>query len=259
MPVIEPTSSLPVAVSTPPAHFTNAVLIKDLSWFAHHLILLAVSAAMVVGAVYLVESLIAKHDVANASATAQILATQVAQTKAMQAQWEVDQAQRAQIEKALLSQNSQLAKTIETDRAQVVKQRTIDATLTAQEAATRLAQQTAAKPGEVVAQGDNVLVDLPITRSVVSNLDLLVGTQSELVNTQAQLTNETAVANNSSENVAEQTKIITGLKATINDADKSCKAQIAVVKAQSRKSKIKWFFSGVVVGFIGKRLALGSW
>lgn len=246
-------------VTAAPAHLTNAVLIRDWSWITHHLILLAVSAVMAVGAVYLVESLIAKHDVANASATAQILATQVAQTKAMQAQWEVDQAQWAQTEKALLSQNSQLAKTIETDHAQVVKQRTIDATLTAQEAATRLAQQTAAKPGEVVAQGDAVLLDLPITRSVVSNLDLLAGTQSELINTQTQLSNETTVANNATENVAEQTKIITSLKAQNVDEINSCKAQIAVVKAKDRKSKIKWFFSGVVVGFIGKRLALGSW
>jgi hypothetical protein len=32
----------------------------------------------------------------------------------------------------------------------------------------------------------------------------------------------------------------------------SCKANLADVKAKARKSKIKWFFAGVVVGFAGR-------
>jgi hypothetical protein len=251
----EPTN----ASSPSQPHFTNAVLIKDLSWFTHHIILLAIAAGLVFGAVYFVENLISKHDVANAAVTAKILATQEEQTKAIQTQLTTDESHWTQIEQTLLAQNAQLTKTIENEHVQIEKQRTVDATLTAQEAATRLAQQTQAKSGEVVAQGDNIVLDLPITRSIVSDLDLLVGTQAELQNTQTQLKNETTIAGNDQTNINEQAALITSLKTQNADQIKSCSAQIAVVKAKDRKSKIKWFFSGVIVGFIGKRLALGSW
>lgn len=45
-------------------------------------------------------------------------------------------------------------------------------------------------------------------------------------------------------------KEIDALKQQSADQDKSCKAEVAFVKAEARKSKSKWFKAGVVVGFV---------
>lgn len=236
-----------------------SVITKDWDWLKTHILLLAVTGIFVVGSVYGVESLIARHDAASAAKYSVLLATQIQQTQAVEKQLATDEAHWTQVEQTLLNQNAQLSKTIVTENKQVENQRKADATLNAQQAAERLTQQTKAASGEVVASGDNVVVDLPITRSIVSDLDLLVGTQDTLKATQTQLVNETTIADNAKSDAAAKNTLITNLKAQ-NDAQvKSCDARIALVKAQARKGKLKWFVSGVVVGFIGKRLLLGRW
>ena len=248
---------------TPTPKLTNAVLIGKLSWFAHHLILLAVAAGLVFGAVYFVENLISKRDDATASKYAAILATQTAQTQAVEKQLATDEANWTQVEQTLLAQNAQLSKSIANENAVVAKQRQTDATLTAQQTADRLSQQVKAAPGEITANGNSVIADLPIARSIVSNLDLLVGTQSELADTQTQLKNETTVAANAQSDVAAQANVIVGLKATNADEIKACSAQVTAIKASARKGGLKWFLrgfvTGLVTGIIGKRLAVGTW
>lgn len=236
-----------------------SVITKDWDWLKTHILLLAVTGIFVVGSVYGVESLIARHDAASTAKYSVLLDTQIQQTQAVEKQLATDEAHWTQVEQTLLNQNAQLSKTIVTENKQVENQRKADATLNAQQAAERLTQQTKAASGEVVASGDNVVVDLPITRSIVSDLDLLVGTQDTLKATQTQLVNETTIADNAKSDAAAKNTLIMNLKAQ-NDAQvKSCDARVALVKAQARKGKLKWFVSGVVVGFIGKRLLLGRW
>lgn len=226
----------------------------DYSWLTHHLILLAITGVLIISGIYGVESIIVQHDEAAASKYSSILAAQVQQTQVVEKQLASDEEHWTQVEKSLLDQNAQLSKTIATERQQIEVQRKVDATLNAQQAAERLTQQTKASVGEIVANGDNVIVDLPITRGLVSDLDLLDETQVTLAATQTQLANETTIADNAKADSAAKSTVITNLQAQ-NDAQvKSCDAQIAVVKAKARRSKLKSFAAGFVAG-----ITLGIW
>src|SRR4029077_15528750 len=121
-----------------------------------------------------------KHDIQNSAKYEAIFAAQTQQTQILQKQLQADEEQSAQIEARLLAQNSQLAQQISARNQAVVAQVKSDATLSTQDAAARLSQQTNATAGEVTAQGNNVTIDLPITRAVVSALDELPVVQANL-------------------------------------------------------------------------------
>lgn len=55
-------------------------------------------------------------------------------------------------------------------------------------------------------------------------------------------------------NIALNTEL-EGLRAEILKQDKACKDEITLVKAQARKSKLRWFFVGAIVGAIARNLA----
>jgi len=44
------------------------------------------------------------------------------------------------------------------------------------------------------------------------------------------------------------------LRLQLGDDAKVCSAQIATVKAAARRSKRRWFYAGLVAGFIGRQL-----
>lgn len=237
--------------STPPL---PAMVTQDFNWLTHHLILVGTIALLVFGAVYGVDTIIVQHDVAKNAEVQQILATQAVQTKAIEEQRASDeaawQARDAQ-ETALITQ---LAGVISERNFQLEKQKRVDATLTATDAAQRLIQQTNAQPSEITVQGENVLIDLPITRQVIARMDQLPVLQADLSDTQKQLGSETVVATNLQNDLDINKNLVLSLKTQLTDSDKACKAQIAVVKAKARRGKMKAFAAGFVSG-----LTLGIW
>jgi cell division protein FtsB len=46
-----------------------------------------------------------------------------------------------------------------------------------------------------------------------------------------------------------------GLRSEITKQDKACRDELTLVKASARKSKIKWFIGGVIVGALARNLA----
>jgi uncharacterized Zn ribbon protein len=227
----------------------------DYTWLTHHLIMLGVVGALVIGSVYGVENLIAKHDMAAEQRADAKLAVFVATTQAHEAVLEQTQTQLITMVSQLQAQNSQLAQTISVRNTQTQRQVQKDATLSAQEAAQRLTQQTKASPGEIVANGDLVTISLPITRNIVASLDLFSATQANLVDTQKQLANETVLFNKSQEVNGQQATVISDLKVQNAEQLKACAAEVKTVKSQARKSKIKWFFIGLITGFVGAHAA----
>ena len=237
---------------TKPATTVQSVIAKDWSWILSHLLALIVVGGLIIGGVYFVENLIAKHDAATSAKYAQILAAQTTATQTLQKQLSTDEASWAQVEAQLLAQNAQLTKQITARNQVTAAQVQTDASLSAQDSATRIAAQTHASAGEVTAQGNDVTLDLPITRVVVASLDQLPAVESDLADTTKQLANETTVAANAQSDVADAKKVIASQTTQLADADKSCKAQIAVVNAKARRGKLKAFF-------IGAATVLGLW
>lgn len=230
---------------------TNSAIYNDLKWLWTHLLLLALVAGLILGGVYEVESIIAKHDAANNSKWQSILNTQTAQTQAIQDQLSTDEKNWQQVQADLLAQNTSLAKTITQRDTQTAQQVQNDKNLTSQEAAERLATQTSAQADEVVAQGNNLVVDLPTSTRIIGDLDLLGSVQADLADTKTQLANETTVANNAQANVVEQSKVVATQQVELADATKACDARVAEANAKGRKAGIKGFIIGVATVLIG--------
>jgi hypothetical protein len=222
----------------------------DWNWIKAHAALLVLVASLTAGSVYGVTNIIANHDAANAKLADARLAVATAQTTAAQQQLAQEQTQLLALVQQLQAQNAKLSQSIVQRNAQTATQVKTDATLNAQEAAVRLSTQTQAQPGEVVAANDTVVLDLPMSRRVVGDLDLLVSAQNNLSDTQTELANETQLFNKSQEEVADQTKVISDLQAQSKEQTVAYNMELTAVKAQARRGKIKAFFIGFGTGFV---------
>ena len=96
----------------------------------------------------------------------------------------------------------------------------------------------------------NGQVTLPNTGAVatVQQLERIPVQQEEITNEQTLVANGNALAVAQTKQVTDLTVQVTGLKLQSIDDAKVCQAQIAVVKADARKSKRRWFVAGFVAG-----------
>src|SRR5579885_1069017 len=171
-------------------------IITDLKWLRAHVIQVIVTAAIGFGAVYGVETLISSHEAKKDVQWSQVLAAQTAQTNTLMAKISQDEAnwsqQNAQNQRIIAT----LAQSIAKRDAATKQQQQVDSTLSAQAAAVRLTEQTKAEPGEVVANGNMIQLDLPVARVVVQNLDMIPALQGDLADTQKQLDAQTETSTN---------------------------------------------------------------
>lgn len=251
------TTVTPAAPAKPVAAPTLVQTVeKDYAWVKMHIAALLVTFVLiggsVVGSVYGVESLIAKHDLATEQRYNTALAGEVANTKAAQDALATTIASFNTQLQALQAQNAQLAQSVIARNAQTQKQVKIDATLDAQETAQRLATQTSASAGQVqvAPNGSDITIALPITRSIVADLDSLQSSQANLVDTQKELDNTNQLFTSSQQVVAAQKTTIDSLTAQNAGQVKACAEEVKTAKAVARKSKAHWFVRGFVVGFI---------
>jgi hypothetical protein len=226
----------------------------DLTWLRGHLLALVVVGALIFGGVYGVESLVARHDATTESKWTTILKNQTDQNTLLQTQITADEARSAAIQTQLLAMNAQLSaarNTRDTQTAVAVKQ---VPTLSAEQTAQSLTQQTGANVGEITASSDTVILDLPIAHVLLSDALLVPTVQADNKDLATELANETTIANNAVADVAAQKKLVLGLEDQITTTAKVSAAEIKTLKAQARRSKLRWFLSGVIVGFIGRTL-----
>lgn len=229
---------------------TNAenVVKKELSWIAHHLILVGVLVAVLFAGVYGVQTLIERHDekkAQQASVALQVVVDQVKKLEDHQAQTDAQVAQRETARDALIKS---LVATIANRDAVLKQQIDKNATLTAQQAAARLSEQYKAQPGEVVASGDTVIADLPLTRSFVNTFDQFTACTANYLDTQKQLAVEQARTADLKTQVTDRDGVITGKNTELGKQKDKYEGDIKVLNDNARKSKLKWFAAGVVTG-----------
>lgn len=222
-------------------------VVADLSWVKTHLILLAVVAVLAFGGIYTIESLIAKHDVEQAAQWQMILKQQQTATAAIQQQLAADEQHWTQVEAELLQQNANLAKDITARDAQSQQQVNHDATLSAKEAAQRIAADT---KSDATAQADTVVLPLSTARITVADLDMLPVVQADLADTQKQLANETTAYNTCQNDVTEQKTLVAAEQKTLVDTQTADAKTIKALKAEHRKAILKAFGIGYVAGFV---------
>lgn len=231
----------------------ETVVKKELSWVTHHLILVGVLIGVLFAGVYGVEALIEKHDAEKAqqaNIALQVVVDQVKKLEQHQADNDAAVAQREAARDALIQS---LVATIAKRDASLQVQIQKNATLTAQQAAARISEQYKTQPGEVVASGDNVLVTLPIARTIVNTFDQLTACAANYSDLQKQLGVEQARTTDLKSQIADRDGTIVGKNTELDKQKSKYEADIALLKAQARKSKLKWFGAGVVVGFVGRQ------
>lgn len=231
---------------------------KDLSFLIHHLILTGVLVTALFLGVWGIQNLIEKHDEKNAQRSATELAVVVDQVKRLettQAQHDTEVAQREAARDTLI--NTLLATISARDKA-LDDQLKKNATLTAQQAAARLADQYKAAPGEIVASGDTVMADLPISRQFVNTFDQFTGCKADYLDTQKQLVAEQGRTADLKTQVADRDATITG-KNTELEKQKKADDEALRVAVDKEKKKHKWYLvGGVVIAEIAKFYLTGK-
>ena len=232
------------------------VVTSKTNWWAI-IIPLLIIALFAAGVVYEIDSLVSRLDAANASKYQSVLVTQAAETKTLQQQLAADSVANAVRDAGYQKTISQLSQSIAIRDANVKKQQAVDNTLDAATAAQRLALQTKAGLGEVNVSGNQVILDLPITRVVVSDLDSIPVLQSDLADTKSQLTAQVALTGDAKKEATDAESVVASQTVQLADSAKSCTAQVAALKATARKSKFRWFGAGFIVGFVSGVLTHG--
>jgi hypothetical protein len=197
-------------------------LTADISWMKSHLISLLVCAILIYAGIYGVESIIAKHDKQTAA---------IYQQQNQQFQQTVQQ-EIAQ----LVAQNQQLAAQLAANQK---KEQSIPVTVkdeTADQVAFDISKAANSKPNAVTVQNNNVVLDLPTAQLALADMQLVPLLQQDKADLSQQLLNETKMYNDE-------------VAAHKSDNETNQK-QITALKADCRKSKLKWFGIGYVAGFI---------
>jgi DNA-binding ferritin-like protein len=174
-------------------------------------------------------------DAENALATAQTLA-----------QWQ-DMVQ------ALVAQNKALATAVASRQTTLVTQQKADSSLPVGDLANRLKTLGNAPDGTVSTNTQNQVI---LTQSgavaVTQTLETIPVLTSNLKDEIDLVTSEKAEADAAADVINDQTKQIAGLNLTIAGEETQCKAQVAQVQAQLKRSRWHWFLAGLVTGFVGR-------
>ena len=242
---------------------TNSVLVRDVTWVRTHVIAILVSIALIVGlilgGVYLVEDLVAKHDASVAAADMAKNNIDTATQAALMNQLTQMQAADAARDAANVALIGSLVKQMTQSRAITVKQVAADNTLDAAAAAQRLIVQTKAAPGEVTVVNNSLLTDLPISRTIIANLDLLAQAQSDVTNLTGQLGAQTVLTTDATASLAVANQVIVAdkveLVATVKADLAVCDARVSAQKVADRKHAVWAAIGGFIGGiFLGNRL-----
>jgi hypothetical protein len=226
----------------------------DLSWLQRHerLVLAVVAGLVLWFGIGRIDTLIQNHDHSNlqqAQVVAQVqqekndaLAKQIAQQAAeYKALADKVNAQNAALEQA----NVNLANAL-------IKQQRTDASLPPSELANRwtvLVPQ--AKP---VVTPTGIAVDTPSAVATVQALEETPALRAQLSNERTQLENAQKLIVDEGTQIATLNTLVTGKDALLADDAKVCDARVKVVKDAAAKSKRKWFYAGVAVGWLARQV-----
>jgi hypothetical protein len=252
-----PVTPKPATPAVTPSIITDVT--NDLAWVRTHAVIvlttIALIAGLVIGSIGLIEHVEEKHDEAVAAADLKKNNVDTAAQQALVAELAKehadDQARDAQQSALIQSLVAQMAQ----QHAQTARQVATDATLDAKSAGQRLAAQTGAGNGDVSVGNDTVTMSLPLTRTVVADLDKLQQATSDVTNLTGQLGAQTILTNDAKVELQTANQIIaadkTELVATVKSDNASCVASTKIaVDAEAAKGRKRGFWL-TVLGFVG--------
>jgi len=214
---------------------------------AHEKLVLALVAAGVLWVgIGKIDTLIQHHDDANLKQAQIAAAAQEDKNAAIAAQVAADKATFDALQAKLQAEDDALVQANVALATALTKQQKTDATLPP----TDLVARWNALVPQAAASVNNGQVTLPNTGAVatVQQLERIPVQQETITNDQTLIANGNALAVAQTKQVSDLTAEVTGLKLRSVDDLRVCNAQIAVVKADARRSKRRWFVAGFVAG-----------
>jgi hypothetical protein len=210
------------------------------------LVLALVAGVVLFFAIGKVDGIIAKHDGANLKQAQVVAAAQEDKNAAIAAQVASDNAAFTALQAKLQVQDAALVQANVALSTALTKQQKVDVTLPPTDLAARW-NVLVPNAGVSISNGQATLPSAGAV-ATVQQLELVPAQQQELANDQTLIVNGNALAVAQTKQVNDLTAEVTGLKLQSVDDAKVCQAQIAVVKADARKSKRRWFVAGFVAG-----------
>ena len=210
------------------------------------LVLALVAGVVLFFAIGKIDGIIAKHDGANLKQAQVVAAAQEDKNAAIAAQVASDNAAFTALQAKLQAQDAALVQANVALSTALTKQQKVDVTLPPTDLAARW-NALVPNAGVLISNGQATLPSAGAV-ATVQQLELVPVQQQELANAQTLIENGNALAVAQTKQVNDLTAEVTGLKLQSVDDTKVCQAQIAVVKADARKSKRRWFAAGFVAG-----------
>jgi hypothetical protein len=238
-------------MSTTPASPITPIS-TQLSWLQNYERIVIVALVLLAGSWGL------NHFLNNAAAKAETRANVAEQALATQKTADAQNAatvaqvtqQYAAIVQTLQAQNASLAQAVASRQASLVVQQKADATLALPDLANRLKTLGNAPDGSISVSGGQVVLTQPAAVTVTTTLEQVPVLQADVKDDQIAIGNYEKELGEADTLYKAQTTEITGLNLTITDQAKACTAQVAAVKAESRKKQMSWFKRGFGLGFI---------
>jgi hypothetical protein len=195
--------------------------------------------------------IVAAHDNAALQQAKVVAAAQEQANAQLATQVQADKASLQALTDKVTAQNQQLvAANTALATALATRQKT-DAALPVPALVDRWAQLA---PGTnftgAVTSGNNVQVTPSNALATVQQLEKVPVLTTELANETTLKTNDDLLIVQQNKNIFDLSGQVTGLNKQIVDNQTQCTDQIAVVKAEARKSKRRWFIIGYVAGFL---------
>jgi len=232
----------------------EAVLKGELTWLQkHERIVLAVIAALALWfSIGKIDTLIANHDNANLQQAKVVAQVQQEKNDALAKQVAVDKAAYDDLNAKVMARDAQLQALQVQLVTALAKQQQVDKTMTPTELTQRWNVLVPEAGATVTTNG--VLLPEQGAVSTVVELEKAPVLAKELDAKNEELTNANALVAAEGQQVVTLNDLVTGLRTKAVDDAKVCTAQITVVKAEARKSKRRWFYAGVVVGFTARQV-----
>jgi hypothetical protein len=152
----------------------------------------------------------------------------------------------------LTDQNKALTASLGARQSALVSQKATDTHLTPTELSSRLGSLGNTPAGGVSVEQTGILLTQPAAVAVVQTLEEVPVLTSNLADQTTISSNFQAELVKANEVILDQTKQISGLNLTLTGETDTCKAQVAALTAKARRAKLRYFWVGVVAGFIGR-------
>jgi len=223
---------------------------KDKSWILSHERILTIFAVLLFVAFLGNKWINHSAEVASekAIATQQVLQEQINVNATIAANLKDELQSYKQTLATLTAQNAALVQSINQRQVAVKKQQKIDETLPLPALGKRLEELAGIKTPEVTAVEKGLEISEAGSRAITQLLETLPALQQDVKALQQEVGNKDIQIASLTSLVNSYATQVEGLKKELVDKDKACQAQINEVKAKARKSKIRYFLTGLGIG-----------